>query len=132
MTISLGDVFLLRCTLCTPPKPKFFVVASSDPMLMFLINSEISPFMHSRPPLLAVQVSLAASEHAFLKYDSYLDGHHLSFEYQREALLKRLELEPSVRIGQLSESARSAVASMLPKARSLKRKHRDALIELWS
>lgn len=129
---ELGDVFLLECTLCNPVKQKYFVAVCRDPCLMVLINSRINPFIHGRPTLLAAQVSVPLSEHPFMKHDSFVDCHRLSFEYPLDKIERRLMLEPSVKKGCLSPGARTAVVAALTAARTLKRAHRAAIAAAWS
>ncbi len=69
-----GQVLYLFCTFTEPPKEKYILVTSTNPLiLMFMINSEINPFKAKKPHLLKAQVSISKSEHNFLDRDSFVD-----------------------------------------------------------
>lgn len=130
--IELGDVFLLRCMLCNPPKPKFFVVAQAQPLRMLLINSEINAFVLGKPRSLALQIRLDQKDHAgFLDHDSYLACDHLSHEYSREHLLDLLGRNPSVRKGRLHDGVRAQVALALRDNHLIQAKFLRELAPLW-
>ena len=70
-----GRIVLLKTQFA--PHDKFVIVAhvsASDGVWGFLINSEIHPFVASRPRMLACQVGMAKADHLdFLRHDSYVD-----------------------------------------------------------
>jgi len=56
------------------PKDKFVIIALRDTKPWgFFINTDIRQFVQNRPELLACQVSIKASSHKCLSYDSYVD-----------------------------------------------------------
>lgn len=113
-TISVGDVYHLRCTLCNPPKPKFFVVAHVDPLRMFLINSNLSDFVRGSPEHVAAMALIRVQQHPeFLVHDSYIACDHLSHEYSSELLILKMGLSPEVRVGHLHPDAKAAVREAL-------------------
>lgn len=112
--IQVGDVFYLRCTLCNPPKPKFFVVAALDPLRMFLINSRLNEFQASVPEIAACMVLIRATEHVdFLTHDSYVGCNQLSHEYNFAKLSELLVNHPDTRVGALHPHAKEAVSRAL-------------------
>lgn len=130
--IALGSVFYLRCTLCNPPKPKFFVVAQVDPLRMFLINSEMSGFAMSKAEHVAANARILVADHSsFLKHDSFVACDHLSHEYSREKLLQEVERNPSIAVGCLHTRAIEAVAEALRGNDLLPRKYLRDLLPLW-
>ncbi|MBA0101252.1 hypothetical protein WH218_19660 [Stenotrophomonas indicatrix] len=114
MAAAVGDVFFLRCTLCNPPKDKFFVVALAEPLKLFLINSEMTEFQRARPDRAMAQAEIAAAEHDFLEYDSIIGCDWLSHEYGQDTLERALANDKRYRcIGRLSDAARRSVAAAL-------------------
>ncbi len=130
--IALGDVFLLRCTHCSPPKMKYYVVAQVEPLRMFLINSELTVFQAARPEYVAACPSIAASEHPFLRYDSYLACDHVSHEYSLQDLDTRLNANPAIRLGTLSLAAREALKTALANNWILPTKYVRDIRPLWT
>ena len=131
--IEIGDVFLLRCTLCNPPKPKFFVAVQVRPLRMLLINSEINAFLLSKPRHLALHIPLQQCDHsAFLVHDSYLACDQLSHEYSYERLSELLEKDPSVRKGRVHDSVHSSIGAAFKGNHLIPVKYLRELIPLWA
>jgi len=126
-----GDVFLLQCTLCNPPKPKYFVVAQADPLRLFLINSELTSFALGKPAIVAASPMIRAATNPFLVYDSYVACDHLSHEYSLEALAMLLDREPVRRKGHLCPAAKAAVAAALRMNELIPRKYLKDLRPIW-
>lgn len=132
MCVSLGDVLHLQCTLCDPPKPKFFVVAQVQPLRMFLINSNLTEFQKRSNDHLAVCPGLLADDHPqFLTHDSFLCCDHLSHEYNYEQVAQKLQKQPEVLIGHLHADAKAALCAALDNNRLLAGKHLRELRPLW-
>lgn len=130
---ALGDVFRLRCTLCRPPKTKFFVVAQVEPLWMFLINSELTEFATLRPKYSDACPPLLASEHpSFLTHDSVLGcADRPSFEYSRERLEVLLSADPTIKVGSLSLQACREVSARLKRNHVMPGKYLKVLVPLW-
>jgi len=131
MEIELGEVFHLKCSLCDPPKPKFFVVVQADPLRMVLINSRINPFLQNKPKARALHVPLVRALHDFLDHDSFLACDHLSHEYSREQLVSILARDPSVRRGRLHDDVRAKVAFAFASNHLIPRKYLRDIVPLW-
>lgn len=80
--LKAGAVVRLFCAFTTPPKYKFLMIATVEPLRVFIINSEIYPFILNRPELLADQVDIPSQDHLFLTHDSVLNciEAHRAFE----------------------------------------------------
>lgn len=129
--IAPGDVFLLQCTLCDPPKPKFFVVAQASPLRMFLINSKLTSFAMGQPAIVAASPLIRAESNPFLRYDSYVACNHLSHEYSSERLGALLAENPSIRKGHLCPLAKASVAGALRMNELIARKYLRDLRPIW-
>ncbi|OBX05289.1 hypothetical protein QV06_03575 [Gallibacterium genomosp. 3] len=80
--LKAGVVLRLFCDFTTPPKYKFVMVASIVPLQVFIINSEIHPYILNNPNLLADQIDIPQADHSFLSHDSILNcvQAHQSFD----------------------------------------------------
>lgn len=132
ITITIGDVFFLRCKNCDPPKDKFFVIAQVDPLITFLINSNRTSFAETREPYRKATPVIYAAQHVeFLQHDSVVGCDQLWFEYSHEELLRRIRNEPGVRVGRLHVGAVRAVCHALEGNLLLKKKHLNQLVPSW-
>lgn len=68
-----GQILHLYCGFTNPPKPKFLVIVSIEPLLLFIINSRINNFKQTHPEHLACQIKISCVEHSCLENDSYID-----------------------------------------------------------
>lgn len=69
-----GRVLYLFCNFTQPPKEKYLLIASTNPLiLMFVINSEINQFKTRKPHLLNAQLPISVIDHKFLDHDSFID-----------------------------------------------------------
>lgn len=129
--IDVGDVFFLRCNLCNPPKPKFFVVAQVSPLRMFLINSKLTEWAKQRPEHINASPVITQKQHAFLQYDSYLCCTAVSHEYSFDILIQMLSEDGSIKRGSLHKDARRLVYQALHDNRLIERKYLRPIRELW-
>lgn len=68
-----GVIIYTYCPFTTPSKDKYHLVCCCDPLLVLLINSEISEFIACRPTLKACQVEISKEEHPFLDWNSFVN-----------------------------------------------------------
>lgn len=129
--VSLGDVFFLRCTLCNPPKNKFFVAVQISPLRMVLINSERTDFAEDSAAHVRAQPQIFSAEHDFLSHDSILSCDHISHEYSLEKLQAKLLQEPTLRRGKLHQNAMNALGAALRDNHLLPRKYLKDLQAIW-
>lgn len=71
--IKAGTVIRLFCDFTTPPKFKYLMIATVEPLQVFIINSEIPEFIKRNESLLADQVDIPHKDHQFLTHDSVLN-----------------------------------------------------------
>lgn len=75
--IRLWHVYLCpACNLSEPPKDKWVVtvgMSGKDKIYGFFINTEINSYLRRSEELLQLQIPILHGEHAFLKYDSYIN-----------------------------------------------------------
>lgn len=108
-----GGIFHCFCAFTNPPKNKFFVLVAIDPSLIFLINSQISQWLASRPNLRDCQVALLKADHAFLNHDSFLDctqaERRITIDVLRQEMRKDLSISKGKITGREQEALRYAV-----------------------
>lgn len=71
--IKAGAVIRLFCDFTTPPKFKYLMIATIEPLQVFMINSEIPEFIKRNESLLADQVDIPHKDYQFLTHDSVLN-----------------------------------------------------------
>lgn len=130
-TVSVGDVFFLRCTHCNPPKMKFFVAAQVLPLRMLLINSEPNEFQRASPSHLAAMAKVSAASHSFLTHDSVVACDHLSHEFSIDQLQGMLVNRPDILVGHLHADAIDAVRRALVGNEHIARKYLRDLYLAW-
>jgi hypothetical protein len=104
--IEPGFIFYFFCDNTKPPKKKYLVLLSINPILWFFINSEISPFIENDPSLKKRQIPLIRNpNHMFLDHDSYIDCLSVQeFEDINLDDLKEMRRDPNILVGKLDQS----------------------------
>jgi hypothetical protein len=125
-----GCVVRLEIKFPNITKPKFLIlVATDDPeYLTFIVNSEIHPFIQSKPHLLQCQVSIDAASHDFLDYDSHVACHE-TLPIRREDVIKALVADPSSIKGTISSDVRAQVVAAVKFAKTLDNDKKKRIIE---
>ena len=132
VVVSIGDVFFLRCTLCDPPKQKYFVVAQTHPLRLFIINSRRTDYAEVRPRIVAASPALLVAQNPFLDHDSVVGCDcRPSHEYKLEQLEELLAKDPSIRRGHLHIEAKRAILEALTDNHVRPRKYVKELLPLW-
>lgn len=132
-SIVPGRLLHLFCNFTTPPKNKFLaVVATAPELVLFVVNSEINPWLQARPDLRDRQVTIRQHNHAFLARDSYLN----CTEAIRKIAMQEIEaqlLNDLTRIkDMLAEGEREAVRYAVQNCRTLTKKEIGWIIEALS
>ena len=110
-------------------KQKFLVlVADDDPeYLTFIVNSEINPFIASRPHLLQCQVAIDVASHDFLDHDSHIACHEI-LPMKREDVIKTLMGDPSAIKGDVSPDVRAQIVFAVKFAKTLANEKKNRII----
>ena len=120
--VATGDILLLRCGHCTPPKNKYFVVVSIDPdPILLFINSKLNDFVKNNSNLYPYHTSIKESEHAFLKYDSWVDCCDPCIEFSFDGIEQDIKYGGEY-CGVLSNTAAKIIFEGVQKNPLLKRK----------
>jgi hypothetical protein len=125
-----GCFIYLFCEFTTPPKDKYFLVASTNPLvLLFIVNSNINPFIANRPKLLESQVLLKNQDYGFLKHDSYLACHEVINYFTLDNIKEELNKDLSRIKGRLNVATRDEIVKILNKNISLTLEQRVIIIK---
>lgn len=127
-----GDVFHLWCTVCRPPKFKFYVVAYTEPRVRYmLINSAPAPFQREKDELMQHQLVIRVQDHPFLQYDSYLDCSGIIGGPTLDELAVECQGNPRTRIGALALAPRAQLREIVVDSRVLTGRDKRLLLESW-
>ncbi|MBI5006434.1 MAG: hypothetical protein HZB95_04840 [Nitrosomonadales bacterium] len=110
-------------------KEKYLVlVADDDPeYLTFIVNSDINPFIASKPHLLQCQVAIDAASHSFLDYDSHVACHEV-LPMKREEVIKSLMGNPAGIKGNVSPDVREQIAAAVKFAKTIDNDKKNRII----
>lgn len=127
--VKPGTVLYLHCSFTVPPKEKFLLIVSTDPLIvLFIINSEISRFVQNSQPHYQAQVLLKQQEHSFLRHDSYLDcskNHQQNFPLEK---IKTAILDDIGRVkGKVSRSACTQILQVIQVSRFFSPKEKQVI-----
>jgi len=123
-----GQVLRLFCQFTTPPKNKHLLLVGIEPSpLLFMVNSQIHPYVRSRAYLKSCQVLLKASEHFFLAHDSYVDCRNVCTTFSLDDLIMQVHRDARRLKGFINEEAQEQVIAAI-KACPVLEKHSQNLI----
>jgi len=127
-----GRVLYLFCGFTSPPKEKYVVVVGFDAQqrpLLFIINSDIHPFIRRHPDLLNCQVRLSASDYGFLDHDSFADCSEVIDDFDYQTINEQLILDTGRIKGELSEDTKKEIARVVQAARTIISEHKGLILK---
>lgn len=103
-------------------KPKFFVVASTQPLCTFLINSKPHPWAATREHVQETQYLLRVRNYQeFLHHDSYLDCYEVEALMTYDQLERLVSNSPRCYKGRLSDRDLTAMRARIDMSVSIVR-----------
>ena len=128
-----GRFIYLFCPFTTPPKNKYFLVVSINPLvLLFIVNTTVNPFILNNPKLLEAQLLLKQSDYSFLDHDSYLACHEIIDKFGLREIEEILFKDLSRIKGFLYRTTRDEIVKILNKNMTLTLKQRVNIINSLS
>lgn len=128
--LSVGDVIYLFCDFTTPEKNKFMVVCCCDPLLVLLINSEISDYIQARPNLLECQVDLLEADHPFLEWDSFVNCIEAHQAFDLEAVKAQITSNYTQTYkGRVADYCLRSIYDAVRISEAMVRKHKRLILE---
>ncbi len=130
--VAIGDVFYLKCNLCNPPKPKYFVVANVQPLRMFIINTHRTDYAEVRPRMVDASPEIHVADNPFLDHDSVVGCDcRPSHEYSYEALAQMVANDGSIYRGHLHVNSKLAIVTALANNHLMPQKYIKEMLPLW-
>ena len=109
-----------NCPQSKPPKDKFVAIVCKDSKLMgFFVNSNIRPYVQKKPDLFACQAVIEASNHRFLKHDSYVHCSNL-IEFEDAQLVNEC--------GPISEQAIAEIKKAVANSKTLEKRYQKLIL----
>jgi len=127
--LKVSDVLYLHCDFTTPPKNKYLLVCCCDPLLVLLINSEISEFIQARPHLLQSQVDVAQADHNFLEWDSFINCIEAHQAFNLEVVKEQItqDYRETLR-GEIAEYCMREVYRAVSASQTMARRHKASIL----
>lgn len=128
-----GRILHLHCNFTSPPKDKFVVLASIKPALViFVINSEINPWLQARADLRDRQVTIGQQGHIYLKRDSFLNCTEAVRQMQLEDIERQLSEDTGNIKDMITASEQEAILYAVKDCRTLSKKEIQWITEAIS
>ena len=124
-----GCFIYLFCDFTEPPKNKYFLVASINPLvLLFVVNSNVNTFIQNRPKLFEAQILLKQTDYSFLDHDSFLACHEIISRFTLKEIKEIIFKDLSRIKGFLSQANRDEIVKILNKNMTLTLEQRVNII----
>lgn len=128
-----GRILHLHCNFTSPPKGKFVVLVSIEPALViFVLNSEINPWLQARADLRDRQVTIGQHGHIYLKRDSFLNCTEAIRQMQLEDIERQLIEDTGNIKDMITTSEREAILYAVKDCRTLSKKEIQWITEAIS
>ena len=124
-----GQILHLYCGFTNPPKPKFLVIVSLEPLLLFIINSRINNFKQTHPEYLACQIKINCIEHPCLNNDSYIDCSEVITSFDLERIKTILSTNLTDIKTALSTKTKQEIINAVKKSRLLSAIYKTSIID---
>lgn len=124
-----GAIIYLHCEFTNPQKDKYLLVVATDPkLILFVINSQINPFIQSREHLLACQIEIDQESHNFLDHDSHISCHETITSISLEEARRQLVDDISRMKGIVSGGVRTMVINTVNESLTISGKEIDWIL----
>lgn len=124
-----GCVLKLEVKFPNITKPKFLVLVSLEEpdCFLFVINSNINPFILNRNHLHVCQVKIEANDHDFLTHDSNIACHE-TLKINREEVISSLMVDPGGFQGEISFSVKQKIINAVKIAKTIDSKDKKSIL----
>jgi hypothetical protein len=123
-----GQVLYLSCDFTTPPKEKYVIFACAGAWpLLFIINSNIRPYIAQRPVLNQCQVCLRAADYPFLDHDSFADCSRVIEQVSEDVIRAQILADVSRLKGALTPATKTEIVRAVQGAKTISRHHKDLI-----
>ncbi len=87
--------------------------------LLFIVNSEIHPYVASRPDLHRCQVPIRASDYGFLRHDSFVDCSKVVSDFDEGGIRDQILEDIRGIKGELSADTKHGIIQVVQSARTI-------------
>lgn len=109
-----GQILHLFCNFTDPPKNKFALVVSTNPLILaFLVNSKVNNYVQLRGELLALQIQIKKCDYPFLDHDSYIACHNIIEDFSREEIVTQLKANIHNIIGMIKPTTKQQIITAI-------------------
>ena len=127
--LAPGQVLYLFSTSTNQPKDKYVVLAYPGPSpLLFYINSQVHPFIASRPNRARCQIKIHASDYAFLDHDSFIDCSEIIIDFTKVQIVAQIIDDISKVKGELNEITKKQIVTAVNGATTISPIHKRSII----
>ena len=128
-----GRILRLVMPFAQGDRNKYVVVAhgGTEPLL-FIINSEINPYILKRRSLRDCQVCLKATAYDFLRHDSYVDCSQPWDGLGLSDIVRQLSEDTRRVVGDLDSTSMGAIVGVVHAARTLSKRQKQLIIDALS
>ena len=126
--IEVGDILLMHCGICKPPKNKYFIVAviEPEPVLLF-VNSELNNYVRNNSHLYPCHISIKNTEEDFLSHDSWVNCCEAFHDFNIDDIERDLKYGGK-HCGSLTQMGISHIIDGITKSPVMKRKTKTRII----
>ena len=128
--ISPGSILYLNIPFPEGDRNKYVVIASqTNPPLLLVINSGISPFIRRNQYLLDAQIGISPQDYPRLPQNSYLNAGQVINYLSRQEIFNQISANsPRRLIGYLTASHAQTITGIVAVAKDISPIHRKAII----
>lgn len=122
-------IFRLFCQFTTPPKNKQMLLVCINPRpLLLMVNSQIHPYIRSKPYLKSCQVLLSVNQHFFLAHDSYVDCRNVCSTFSITDIVTQIRADERRMKGFISEDAQEQVIAAIKFCPVLEKHYKESIL----
>jgi len=122
-------ILRLFCQFTTPPKNKHMLLVCINPRpLLFMVNSQIHPYIRSKSYLKSCQVLLSVNQHFFLAHDSYADCRNVCTTFSITDIVTQVRADERRMKGFISEQAQEQVIAAIKFCPVLERHYKESIL----
>jgi hypothetical protein len=135
--LKAGSIIYLHCDFIDNPKDKYMVIVyidiNIDASFVFIVNSEIAPFIERDPHLKEGQILLSKEpDYTFLDHDSYVNCFEPYDCLDLDFTIHHLVENPGDLRGELKKEERDKIVAYVKIAQTISNYDRDIIIKSLS
>ena len=127
--LQSGQIVYLFCNFTTPPKEKYLVLAGAgNEPLLFIINSEIHPFIDNNPELRMQQLNVKKSDYDFFDHDSFVNCSKVIESFSKSEIERQLDADVGKIKGKLNRKDIKKIIRIVQNSRTISKHNKNRII----